>query len=407
MAAERWQRALLLLLALAVLVADIDAQGRRPRRAGRTGRGGAAEFNGFAPLGPEGPASPKAGRAKAGGKKPAPKKPPATPAKAAKKPAPAKPEAPKPSDPMQAADEVTAAADHANLIEESRARLLREHFRLCDLDGNSWISLREAEFVLGLARADYQRMDANQDGRLDGQEFQRNRERILARLGACVPEKPAPDPSVEDSGPAPEEESPSPETHEGETIPESQPPAPVAAASNAVSRPADLRMRPGKMLSRFDEDHSMGLGLPEVGKLLSDAGLTLSSEQVVESMDRNDSGQLEGGELLALAWLAAEHWEGDVAPEAPGSMPPELPAEPPEPSRARALGEPRGRPSHFQRLDPDHDGFLSEADLRLLQGSTRLELRLRALLSALDQDGDGRLCASEFDASMARATEVP
>jgi Ca2+-binding EF-hand superfamily protein len=392
MAAERWKHALFLVLALLVLVADFDAQGRRPRRAGRGGRGGgsASQFNGFGPLEPPGGAPPLPG-GKAKGKKPKSKKPagPAPKAPAAKKTPPAKPEPPKPPDPMLAADDVTAAADRERLLEENRARLLREHYKLCDLDENGWISLREAQFTLGLLRADYQRMDANQDGRLDAAEFDANRELILARLGTRVPE-PEPSPSPPETPPA-----------TLETPAALQPalePAPTEPTPAPSSPP--LRFPPQRLVEHFDADGTNGLDAAETARLLSEAGLALSSAQVLESMDHDDSGQLEENELFVLAWLVSKE-DGlsvRIAPAAPPTPAP-VAAESPD-ETPPATSEPRKGPSHFQRLDADRDGFLTEADLRLLQGATRLELRLRALLSALDSDGDGRLSAAEFEASM-------
>ena len=118
----------------------------------------------------------------------------------------------------------------------------------------------------------------------------------------------------------------------------------------------------------------------------------------VAQMDPDDSGQLESGELSAIAWLVSRH-----VPEALRTQP--APAEPaPEGSGPPLPAEPRALvPTHFARLDPGHDGFIDETDLRALQSPSRLDLRFRALLSAMDKDGDGRLSEAEFQASMGKS----
>jgi Ca2+-binding EF-hand superfamily protein len=310
-------------------------------------------------------------------------------AKDAKKPAgppkakvPPKPEPPKP-DPMKEADQVTAAADHLSELELALAEVLREHFRVCDLDSSGWLSLRECEVTLSLERAEFRRMDRNQDGRLDEAEFSAEGELLLARLGA-VPVEAAP----RTGGAEPPLESPVEE-------PAGAVPAPLAPEPRAppakASEPGSMAVRPADLLGRYDADASEGIDAPEIEQLFGETGLVLSPELVIAQMDTDDSGELEVPELAAIAWLASKYMPESLrpAPAVAGAVQPERPR-----ARAALL------PTHFTRLDPGRDGFIDEADLRALQSPARLDLRFRALLSAMDRDGDGRLSEAEFRASM-------
>jgi Ca2+-binding EF-hand superfamily protein len=195
-----------------------------------------------------------------------------------------------------------------------------------------------------------------------------------------------------------------------ETLPRPEPEAahePAVEATPMPKRPAPklrsefgrLTVKPLELLRRYDTDQSKGLTIEEVERLLGELGMALSPDLVVAQMDPNDSGQLEGQELFTLAWMASEH-----GPK------PEPPAPPPEvaPPLAEVVpASPEASPpstvipgTHFARLDADNDGTIDEADLRKLQSPTILDVRLRAVLSALDRDGDGRLSPAEFEASM-------
>jgi Ca2+-binding EF-hand superfamily protein len=405
MAASRFGRRPLVVLALLALALDADAQKGGHRRARPGGHGGAAPRDDFgtnpgadsgappAPtpflpgFGPEPGTEKKPGK---GGKPPA-------------KPAPKKPEAPKPPDPMHAADEVTALADHQTRLKDAEERLVLEHFRLCDLDGNGWISLREAEVTLSFDRAEYKRTDANADGRLDLTEFSAQRDTILARLGAHPVDEGPVGPEVSAAGgPAPAVEVPKPE-------PAPAAPTPIAPAKpkpNALqSELGSMSVMPGMLLRRFDADKSKGLDATELEQAVTQLGLTFSCSQALEVLDRNDSAQLEVSELLPLAWMASQAHPA-AAPPPPTAQPLEAaPAEPAlaitPPLPAPASPTDGAKVTHFARLDPGHDGFIDESDLRVLQGPARLDLRVKAVLSAMDADGDGRLSESEFHAAMA------
>jgi Ca2+-binding EF-hand superfamily protein len=383
------------LTVLVLLAVDGEAQRRGGGRRGRGGRNGPGtettgprgrdrsperappepEVKEFLP-GFDSPPAPAKNGKKAAGAKPTDK-------------ARASPARTPPPDPMKAADEVTALADHQASAASAEEQLLAEHFGLCDLDENGWISLREAEGTLAIDRSEYRRLDANEDGRLDAGEFASERRSLLARLGALPRPEPAREPREPPAAPGP---APEPSTTPG---PVTDAPPPSAAPRSEFGA---MTIKPGGFLRYYDADRSGGLSGAELEAALLETGLTLSAAQALEVLDRNDSGQLEGGELFPFAWLASKSRsaapsEGESA-SAPVPDPVVAEVTPPEPEPRKAGG------NHFARLDPDHDGFVGEADLRLLQRPARLDLRLGAVLSALDRDGDGRLSEAEFRAAM-------
>ena len=71
-----------------------------------------------------------------------------------------------------------------------------------------------------------------------------------------------------------------------------------------------------------------------------------------------------------------------------------------EPERPRGQGREvvrlPGPTPHFRRLDPGNDGFVDVNDLRDLLAPARISVRASAVVSALDQDGDGLLSEAEF-----------
>jgi Ca2+-binding EF-hand superfamily protein len=283
---------------------------------------------------------------------------------------------------------VTGLADHLAQRQVEEERLLEQHFQICDLDENGWLSLREAVATLALERDEYQRLDANRDGRMDAGEFKRERASLLARLGA-LPEpglssavaEPPPEPDIAPAPPAARLDS-----------------APLSVRRSEIEA---MTVKPGVFLRRYDIDRSSGIDAAELAAAVAENGFALSPAQALEVLDRNDSGQLEASEVFALAWLASRAHPAPPPPQA------EIPLEPtmdPAETPAQLGGSaPAPRPelrSHFARLDPGQDGFIDEADLRALQSPARLELRLRAVLSALDRDGDGRLSEDEFELSL-------
>jgi len=390
MGPERLRRSAGVLLALLCLVSALEAQGRKgkrrapqhpPAHSPKKDKGGGENaplppyLQGASSKAPTGPGAAGGKGGKAGGKAGKPGEPGAA--------APAGP-------PVQEADRVTATADLLAAREVELERELKEHFKLCDLDANGWISLREAEVTLSYGRADYRRVDEDQDGRIAPAEFARHGDELLTRLGAAPP-------------PAPEAKAPA---REPPATPDAEPAEPEPAEPAATPTPdaKGLFPRPLDLLRRYDGDASKGLDTAEITRLCSELGQTLSPELVVAQMDPNENGQLEARELGNLCWIVSQH-----LPEAmrPALTPPPAPEPEPAPDVAVADEKPHGDArsralTHFRRLDSSEDGVLDESDLRALQSPARLDVRLEAVLSALDANGDGHLTEDEFHASMGR-----
>lgn len=387
----------LLLLALSVLVAPSEAQSRRgkgrgkarPPQAQRAPETGASKLPIYLPG-----FTPKASR---------------TPPVAPPKPKAAQKEKP-PPDPMKEADQVAAAAEHLARQEEARAQFLQEHFALCDLDRNGWLSLREGEITLSIDRIEFRRTDQDLDGRLDLAEFVAHQAVFLARLGA---REPSFTPAVVELASSstttvlPTTVEPNQDSTFEALATEDPPVAVPGSLVPATPHSAfdSMRVKPGLLLRRYDVDGSAGIDATEIAHLFREAEMQLSPELVVAQMDQDESRQLEQGELLAIAWMASQHLPEALLPrEAPPEVAFETESDPttttPEALQRGTLGE---GPTHFRRLDADDDGFIDEADLRKLQSPARIDLRLRAVLSAMDADGDGRLSQEEFTASMGAA----
>jgi len=381
-------RLLLGLLALATLGTAVEAQGKRgkgkrPPAAGKANPGGGGGGGGNLLPGLDAP-TPQ-------GKKPTgPKGKGKAPAKGA---AAAKPAAP--PDPMKEADRVAAEAEARRALESAEDRRLRELFVLCDLDHNGWLSLREAELVLSFDRAEYRRADLDQDGRLVQKELASQKTLVFARLGA--PPEPEPSPSP----PAPEAPAPAaPESATAAPTPAAEVPlAPRARAREALALPG-VFPRPSDLLQRYDQDASQALDAAEVERLLVDLGLDLSAPLLVAQMDPDKSGALAAVELLPLSLLASKHMPEALRPNARKAQaaPPVASAPPAKEAPARPSALAAMTP--FGRLDRDHDGFISEQDLRSMEGLARLDARVGVLLAALDGDGDRRLSRDEFERAM-------
>ena len=311
--------ALLAALVLVLLAPDALAQGRKKKRAPRP--------------------APQAARQKDPPPKP-----------------PAKQQAPPKLDPATEADRVTQSAENQAARAEDRERTFVEHFHVCDLDGNGWISFREAEATLGIDRSEFRRYDVDQDGGIGPQEFRDRSQALLTLLGAIQP------PIVK-----------TPEGASDSDLPPADPDAP--------GRPSLL---PSDLIARADADESGSLGRDELARLFAELSAPLQAELVLAKNDADGSGTLEEAELSEVSTALARLASG------PG------PAEARRASAQSGMRRIEGPARHFQRLDADGDGAIGEDDLRACLGSARIELRLGGVLGALDQDGDRRVDETEF-----------
>ena len=272
------------------------------------------------------------------------------------------------------ADRVVEDSELQARLAAERERLLEEHFLVCDLDENGWISFREATTILGISRKEFRRYDTDGDGDIDSEEFRERARTILGLLGALP--SPKSEPPADSSQPAAKKRSKRPPAIEVETL-----------------------------LERFDGDASGSLDPQELRKLFELTEADLSSALISERMDPNGSGALEANELRPLATLMTElrlelPLAATLADDPEGTNFEDLyrPARAPERPSSLTSGPPRleGPLSHFRRLDLWNDGYIDENDLRQLIAPARVEVRVAAILSALDTDGDNRLSEDEF-----------
>ena len=253
-----------------------------------------------------------------------------------------------------------AAASAPFLQDEEAASLTEEAFRICDLDGNRWISLSEAEATLGMSRAEYSSFDANNDGRVVLSEFQANAEAVVGRLGFAPSE-----------------------------------------ALRGVDPKADVTVTSTEellteLLALYDIDRSRGLSGNELERLLLAYEVDVSYQQLLAQADLDDSDQLEIGELTPLVKLVSE-------PEFDSGSSSRLTFRPPPPS-IRFVGSttipPPAEVGFFVRLDANGDAVIDADDLRTLGEGGRIPVRPGAVVSALDRDGNGRIDPDEFWTSM-------
>jgi len=232
-------------------------------------------------------------------------------------------------------------------------------FSLCDLDGNGWISLREARSVLGMEKTEFLQVDLDRDGRLDPAEFQKRAEGLLAKLGVLP-------------GPLPPRSLP--REGEVELAPE-ETPRPLFSPEAGPSNQQTLEL--------YDGNASGGLDESEIERCLRHLELPLSADSLLQEQDLDRSEALELGEISPFARLLTKHL---FARRHFGRTS----------ERASLHPASRSAPLVFRRLDLDGDSFVGREDLVRLLPEVELPIRTGALLAALDRDGDGRLSSLEF-----------
>ena len=239
-------------------------------------------------------------------------------------------------------------------------------FKVCDYDGNDWISLREARSSLGIERAEYSVYDTDVDGRVRPGEFGERFRDLIDRTGGFRP-------------PVPDGDGPPPRPRSSE-----------------------------QLRSAYDQNLDAGLGLDELRVLLKDYRREeLAVDVVLEKLDWNRSRAVDGDELIQLSRLiSASNLMSRmevVQTEEAGSIR-ELFGAPTE--RQEALDSTARPPqlvgpiTHFMRLDADGDGLIEPEDLRALQSPLQIKARAGAVLAALDADEDGALSQEELLAAL-------
>ena len=266
----------------------------------------------------------------------------------------------------------SASQEDQGLSEEEqqaeRQRLAEEAFAICDLDGNGWISAREAEASLAMGRSEFRIFDTDQDGRIRPDEFLERFDNVMERLGV-----------------APSEDLREVDTKKALGI------APTETeARGGVSEDELLRI--------YDMDANGALQRSELDLLMADLKVDFESEEIVRELDLDESGELELGEVGRLAVLVDRRMSEDAASSS-------------DPLTALVAGsgagiddvpEPVG---HFHRLDANGDGAIDANDLRTLSRGGRIPMRPGVIIGALDTNADGRIDEREFWRSMGR--ELP
>ena len=238
------------------------------------------------------------------------------------------------------------------------------YFAICDHDADGWIVFDEASASLNLDRNTWKSYDVDRDGRISAQEFRRRYEEILAGGGAFLP------------------------------------PRAKAEAHEATPERAD------EALETYDKNRDGGLDTSELEVLLVRVGaVRLEAETSIEQFDRDLSRELESAEIEDLISLLKPSGAASKGPRARtieelfGKLVPREIQEGSTPQPVRITPPVRS----FRRIDIDADGLISLDDLAELQRPLVLPVRARAVLAALDTNGDGTLDETEFRASMRSA----
>ncbi|HVS10724.1 MAG TPA: hypothetical protein VMS76_12705, partial [Planctomycetota bacterium] len=259
-------------------------------------------------------------------------------------------------------------APEARAKESAEEALAREEaaFGMCDGDRNGWISFREARGALELDRGAYATYDRDRDGRITRAEFAVRYQEIFAQTGRF------------------------------------RTPRAPAGANRAIPR------TPDQLLRAYDLDGDAALDPSELESVLTDYRREqIPLETILEKLDRDGSGRIEGGEILELAQVVRAASIGAASRDGT-SQPPrtleELFGGPVEPKAQYDATQrpPRfpGPATHFRRLDLDGDGSIRLDDLRRLQATLQLSVRANAVLASLDRDEDGGLSEEELLAAM-------
>ncbi|MEZ6014238.1 MAG: hypothetical protein R3F49_03935 [Planctomycetota bacterium] len=252
-----------------------------------------------------------------------------------------------------------AAADDASTESTLAPRegLLRTWFGAMDLNGDTWLSLRETAAGIGFDSGRFRAFDIDRDGRFDLAEY---RQFYVQEL--------------------------------------EQGRVPAAPRNAALDRTSAPRRDPLQLRVAFDRDLDRAIDLREFAELLAAYGRSdLDTQSNFRRADQNGDQRLDINELTRIAVFLDPMVQGRNRTIAPLAKKLE------ELFGARTeragVGQPpliEGPVPPFWRLDLDGDGFVEESDMATLNGRLHVAISARAVLSALDLDGDGKLSKLEF-----------
>lgn len=240
------------------------------------------------------------------------------------------------------------------------------YFGACDYDRNGWISFRESAEALTLDRNSFAVYDADHDGRITQEEFEARYTEVRERTGGF------------------------------------RPPRAKVAEKLVPTRNAE------QLRNAYDLSGDSALDLDELNKLLNDYERTeVPADVVLDKLDRDESGELEGQELVLFAELLSATYTPELAIIDPADSPKSIDAlfgqiTPREQGYQTTPQPPQivGPVPIFRRLDLDNDGGVTLSDLEGLRAAMQLSVRTTAVFAALDTDQDGKLTEAELLDSM-------
>ncbi|MEM7309356.1 MAG: EF-hand domain-containing protein [Planctomycetota bacterium] len=260
-------------------------------------------------------------------------------------------------------------------------RLEEQYFLTCDANGNGWISYRESSARMQTDRDEYFLFDADEDGRIGRDEFGARYRYTVESVGSFRP--------------------------------------PIT--------PKSLFPTPEGSPLVYDFNASGALEERELSAFLLDKGIRMPVNVLFDHLDANESDALELDEFGAVVATLAPLVPDDLplpgadllsggtstTPDLSLTAPPATVLElfgtsvPREVKYGATPGPDRvpGPIRHFDRLDYDRSGFLEEEDLLDLLRPANVDVRVGAVVAALDSNGDGKLSRLEFEEALHKSND--